>query len=100
MALTIGREQDNSCEVGSLCEHECVKIREVASADAVVHPWAVVVEPVNAGLTNCTMSASRSSNDLAVRTETRRLEILQELSEVEALFFPEETGILLPDDEP
>lgn len=67
------RDNDNSEQVNALHKDKYVELCEVAFADAIVDPWAMVIVAVNTSLAEGAVSAPRSSNHFAVRTQTARL---------------------------
>lgn len=66
-------DNDNSEQVDALHKDKYVELSEVAFANAIVDPWAMVIVAVNTSLAEGAVSAPRSSDYFAVRTQTARL---------------------------
>ena len=69
-------------EIEALEKDKDVESGKVAPANAVVHPGAVVVVSVDAGVAEGAVAAPRSPYDLAVRTQATSLHRVEQLHEV------------------
>jgi len=54
----------------NLTADKCVEKCIVSITDAIIDPWTVMVKAINAAITQVTMSATRSANNFAIRTQT------------------------------
>ena len=51
----------------------------VANPNAVIYPWAMVIVPFDAHIADATVARSRSSHDLAIRTELDWVDELEQI---------------------
>jgi hypothetical protein len=54
----------------------------IINADAVIEPWTVMIEPLNALVADRTVPAARSSEDFAVGAQFPRVHLLEQFEEV------------------
>ena len=98
--LTEEGDDEDGEEVDALHEYEGVELSIVALAHTVIDPGAVVIESVDADAAQVAVAAARRADDLAVGAQTGRLQLLEELFEVELGVFLDGARIGEPDRDP
>ena len=54
----------------------------ISDTNAVIEPWAVVIEPLNTAITDSAVAGARCAQNHAVRTHLTRMDVLEKLEEV------------------
>lgn len=79
---------------------ESHEVPVVLLADAVVHPWAVMIVALDALVARGTVARARGTHDEAARTQMDRIYELHELQKVNVIWLGDEAGVTELRDEP
>jgi len=70
-------------KVDTLSGHEGIKVGEVALANAVVHPWTVMVEPVDTAIAEVTVTTAWGADHFAFGAQRACLKLVKHLHKVD-----------------
>ena len=83
-------------EVKALKYDENVELGVVSLSNAIVDPWAVMIKPVDTVVTERTVAASWCSYNAAIGAQAGRFQPFEQIYEVKARLWFENTWIALP----
>ena len=98
--LTQGRDGNNREEVEALDADKDVELSIVAFTDAVVDPWAMVIEAIDADAAQIAMTAPWCADNRAVRAQAAGFKLIEQFDEVETRVTLQGAWVGEPDPEP